>query len=550
MAGEFKSRWERAHRSLTGLTVSQKLSAGVLVAIMIATGFWLARDAERGAMEPVLDQAFSDADVVQIANRLTEKKVSHYERDGKIYVPADRKLEVLSDLIYTDTLIGNTESGFDALVKESSLFDSPSKADKMFNHAREQMLQSIIRGFHGVRKATVLIDPTNERHINGGSITPAALVDIQTRGNEATPRQLASAAVNAVTGAVSTMSSDRVKVTIDGASYNVGSEEFTGDIPERRQQCEQAYVAKVRQLLSFIPDVLVSVSVDLNVETQELEKHTYDQSSSVKLESHAETRIDHAAPIDEADENAVAVLANAVPSLGDKHVDSPTTAPAFTENTRTDFTLFPSETTEKTRTPAGKETVLSASVVVPRTYFAQIYRHSTAKADEPTDQLLQPIIASQSDKIRRLVRNALGLKRDEDVMVEVYEDASSSSVPATQIAAPLSEQAVVLPQLSALWNHKTQWGLGVFGAMTLLMVSTMLRRGSGAMAAPQPVDPPLAASLRTPASRFPMSAASRIDFGDDEDEHEDALLLRQVRELAAARPEDAARVLRQWIYQG
>ncbi len=103
--------------------------------------------ADRGPMEPVLDQAFSDADVVQIAAHLTEKKVSHYEKDGKIYVPADRKLEVLSDLIYSDTLIGNTESGFDALVKESSLFDSPSKADKMFNHAREEMLQSIVREF-------------------------------------------------------------------------------------------------------------------------------------------------------------------------------------------------------------------------------------------------------------------------------------------------------------------------------------------------------------------------------------------------------------------
>ena len=471
-------------------------------------------------MEPVLDQAFSDADVLQIAHRLTEKKVSHYERDGKIYVPADRKLEVLSDLIYSDTLIGDTESGFDALVKESSLFDSPSKADKMFNHAREEMLQSIIRGFHGVRKATVLIDPTNERHIGGASITPAALVDIQTRGNEANPRQLASAAVNAVTGAVSTMSNDRVKVTIDGASYNVGSDEFTGDILDRRQQCEQAYVTKVRNLLSFIPDVLVSVSVDLNVETQELEKHTYDPANSVKMESHVETRLDHAFPADDAAQNEVAVLANAVPMLGDKHVEaSPTTAPAAVEDTRTDFTLFPSETTEKTHTPAGKETILSASVVVPRTYFAQIYRRSAAKAVEPTDALLQPIIDTQLDKIRHLVRTSLGLKNDSDVTVEVYEDGGSASVPATQMAAPLREQAIVLPPLSTLWNHKSQWGLGGVRRddLALGIDNAAARFGShGRAAAGRTIACRIAGNSRIATSD--VGASSRIDFGDSEDE--------------------------------
>ena len=51
-------------------------------------------------------------------------------------------------------------------------------------------------------------------------------------------------------------------MTVDGASYNLGVEEFGGDFLERRQESEQAHVNKVRQLLSFIPDVLVSVSVN------------------------------------------------------------------------------------------------------------------------------------------------------------------------------------------------------------------------------------------------------------------------------------------------
>src|SRR5207302_2457524 len=78
---------------------------------------------------------------------------------------------------------------------------------------------------------------------------------------------------------------ERVRVTIDGASYNsggAGGEEIAGsdDILARQQQCEQMYVAKVRQLLSYIPDVMVSVSVDLHVPARPTEAAGRDAASS------------------------------------------------------------------------------------------------------------------------------------------------------------------------------------------------------------------------------------------------------------------------------
>ena len=542
--GEFKSQWERAHRSLSGLTNSQKLATGLLITGIVVATYWLTQQSAHIAMVPVLDQSFADADLMQIGQHLSEQKVPHEVRDGKVYVPSDRKLEVLSDLIYTDTFISSTESGFDTLIKQSSIFDTPSKADKMFNRAREQTLQSVIGRFRGVRKATVVIDPTNERHISGGSITPSALVDIQTRGNEAMPRQLASAAVNTLCGAVSTMSHDRVKVTIDGASYNLGAEEMDGDIFEVRQHCEQGYVTKVRQLLSYIPDVLVSVSVDVNVQSIDSETHTVDEDHSAKIESHAETRIEQGTPA----ADATAVLANAVPEAADKVTD-PTSAPRVQE-TKTDYTVIPGQTVQKTHTPAGKETVLSASVVVPRGYIVQLYRRGATKAVEPTDALLQPIIDAQLSKIHQLVKTSLGLKNDADVTVDIYDDGSTVTVATPPAdASVVNEQAAVVPQLSSLWNR--HWGYIVLGAATLLMASMVLRRGSGAMAAPQPVDrSPMSASrlpAMTPAHR------SRLDEHVDDEgdkEEDDSALLRQVRELATARPEDAARVLREWIYQG
>src|SRR5262249_8378848 len=149
------------------------------------------------------------------------------------------------------------------------------------------------------------------------------------------------------------------------------------------------------------------------------------------------------------------------------------------ENVKTDYNVFPSEIVQKSKTPAGKETVLSASVVVPRAYFLGIYRRSNAKAAEVSDALLQPVIETQLVRIRHLVRTSLGLKNDADVTVDVYEDGSSATPVPAAVANVPREQAVVLPSVASIWNHRTQWGLAIFGAMTLVLVSTVLRRGSG-----------------------------------------------------------------------
>src|SRR4051812_1230824 len=215
-----------AHRSLLSLFPARKLLAGPLLAGLVGAGAWVISHPTRTALEPVLDQAFNDADIIQINEYLSSKSVPHEVRDGKVLVPADRKVAVLSDLLYNQVLTGNTSSGFDAWIKQSSLFDSPSKTEKMFNHVRDQMLAEMIRQFPGVRKATVLVDPTNEHHIGGASIVPTALVDIHTRaGENANRRQLADASANVVTGAVSTLSRDKVRITIDGASCNIAGEE-------------------------------------------------------------------------------------------------------------------------------------------------------------------------------------------------------------------------------------------------------------------------------------------------------------------------------------
>ena len=91
--------WERAQQALAGLTGARKVLLVAIVVVMIVSALWLTQQTARGRMEPVLDQAFADADIVLIGEHLREKHIPYELRDGRVYVPADRKMDVLSELI-------------------------------------------------------------------------------------------------------------------------------------------------------------------------------------------------------------------------------------------------------------------------------------------------------------------------------------------------------------------------------------------------------------------------------------------------------------------
>ncbi len=532
----FISKFDRLQRALAGLSPARRLLAGALVAVMIATGVWaISRaassspyDGTSGAMEPVLDQPFAETDIARIVKHLDAKGVDHRIENGKVLVAASERLDVLSDLFYAGILGGNgggKSSGFDAMVKQMTAWDPPSKTDKMFNRYREEKVEEVISRYPGVRKTTVVIDPTNERHLGGESIMPTAMVDIQTRGEgTANPRQLSHAAVNVLTGVIANLSRDRVRVTIDGATFNspdalIAGSGSSGDLSERKQKAEQLHVAKVRQLLSYIPgDVIVSVSVDLDVPVV-----ADDADGSAKPQA----------------DNAE-VVANAVPVIPD-----PT----------------------KTVTPRRAETVRSASVAVPRTYFVKIYRRANTGTQEPTDALLQPVVDAYSLKIRNLVKNALGLENDDAVTVEQYDDAlpsaadaavaASSSVAPTQADTAGSASPPVAVITRNLNTYAREIALVTLGAVAVTAVSLIVARRNPRRA----VMVDAHGRQHVAGGEHEIVNGTLEDVADDDMSSDDDRgyggngggdphqLFRRVRDMAQEHPDDAARVLRSWIYQ-
>jgi hypothetical protein len=399
-----------------------RLSAGTrfLLALTLVAGVALAiilpRLHPRVAMEPAITQHLEPNELAQITTYLSGKSIPFKTEGDKLLVPADKKLEVLADLLYEDLLPGNTDDGFDAMFKQMSFWDSGSKLDHMYIRGKELTLRNIISRFPGVKKATVLIDPTSEQHI-GGSVTPSALVDIQTRGNVKNVKRLATAAANAVLGAQSNLSRDKVQINIDGIPRRITDGDESpepSEILAQREQQEQAYVAKLRKQLAFIPDALISVSFE---PTEPVE--------------------------------AAATTQAAVASAREQ-----------------------------------RQLTLCASVAVPRSYFVRIYRSATPGAADPTDGILQPIIDNELPRIRKLVKNCLAIRSEDDVTVESYYDAVPPTLPLTRSAS--------MPLLDLLRGHTREASIAGSVVLGLIITSLLLRRSPGSSST---IGQPLATTL-------------------------------------------------------
>jgi flagellar biosynthesis/type III secretory pathway M-ring protein FliF/YscJ len=219
----------------------------------------------------------------------------------------------------------------------------------------------------------------------------------------------------------------------------------------------------------------------------------------------------------------------------------------------------------KASAPPRLDSVRSASVAVPRTYFVKIYRRANSGTQEPTDALLQPVVDAYSLKIRNLVKNALGLEHDEAVTVEQYDDAlppAADALAASSRIAPHGAEAPAgagSPPVAVITRNLNTYAREI-ALVTLSAVAAMLLFLFVSRRTP----PPRLAVMVDAHGRQHVAGEHGIingtldDVADDDDDHgsggrghggDPHQLFRRVRDMAQEHPDDAARVLKRWIYQ-
>ena len=252
-----KAQLERLQKQFAGLTATQKMLAAALTAIMVITVVWWGKYAGEAEMVPLLNQSFSTEELGRIQQRLDEKGIHYTVLSDKVSVPADRRMEILSDLTYSRLMPRSTQEGFDAMLKQMSPFDPEDKQAKLWNHSKELLLSQIIGSFPDVLQADVMIDPTNNPRIGDGGIEPSATVNISLREGVKSAQRLVDAAADAVAGAQAGINVNHIKVVINGVAQKVHDSEDplnnASDQLALLQQHEASVEQRVRNSFSDIP---------------------------------------------------------------------------------------------------------------------------------------------------------------------------------------------------------------------------------------------------------------------------------------------------------
>src|SRR5947209_12357941 len=172
-----KSQLDRIRQQLAGLTATQRMLVGTLVAVMVLTLLYWGKYAGSPEMVPVLDQALNEDEIGRIDMALQAKDIPHTVSGGKVLVPAERKMEIVADLMFTQQLPHQTQNAFVEMSKQLNIFSGPTQTEATYNQATQMTLAQVIRHFPGVADAQVIINAKMERRIEN-SIMPTATVVI------------------------------------------------------------------------------------------------------------------------------------------------------------------------------------------------------------------------------------------------------------------------------------------------------------------------------------------------------------------------------------
>lgn len=545
----FKLQFDRIQKQLGALTASQKMLTAALVAIMVMTLVWWGRYAGDPEMEPLLPQAIGQDELPRVLTELDQKGIKHVMSGEQVMVPSDRRVEAVSSLLYSHALPRNAKNGFDEVIKNINPFWSEKQSEEMWNRGKEMTAAQLISDFPNVADCHVMIDPKQERHVDG-NVEPHAIITIQMQPGFKAPQNLVDAAADVVEGAQATIQRGKIRVVVDGQPRPVKLTDNAGGGMQANEQLEAILNAELtyeNHIKSYLPisGLMVAVTVKVNVTASERNEKTYDKKGVVQTENETETRTEEGTSAS-AGGGDTGVGPNTGMSITQQPAAS--AAPSNTrEENKSKFTIKIPEVNTHSVTPAGEPIPVGAGVRVPLDYLTAMYRSKNPDVKNPSDAQMKPMIDAELAQIKKDVLICTNLSDPSRVTVSTYFDPTPASVGPQTVTAGLS--------VTSLMNsgHVKEVVLGALALVSLFMVSSMVKKGAPApilASSPAPAIAPGTPILDVGAHLAGQAAetGSMLDGMElDEESVRTQQMLEQVSSLVKESPDSAASLIKRWM---
>lgn len=534
------------------MTVGARITAALLLLVVVISLVYLFQTRTSGPDSYLLGgHSFSPAELPQVQGALAQAGLKDFQVEGTlIRIPRNEQAAYIAALADAGLLPATFGDKFMSIVERQSPFSSKYQSEKVLKHARDSMLASSITRMQGIQSADVFTDVADKRGVRGEQLASAS-VNVHTTGGRPLTAKQAQAIRSLVTGAITTLASDKVRVidggtgrTFFGDSTDGGAAGFDAPYLNHKLEYEQQIQDALTNLLSYVPGIQISANVDISKELHRKEEtQKFDpkpvavRTSTDESEVSSESSASGGRPGFEAQQpNRGAALASAGRGNLQRETreKTDTASLASTDITRADFVgLTPERVT--------------VSVVVPTTYFEDIWRQMNPtpagqEARQPTAADLAPIEEQEFSKIRALVFNRIP-RSPESTPEELVAVSAFRPIPIAPAAGPATTE-LAMSWLADSWSTLGMLGLAAFSLVMLrsmvrapaiqtTTVSTPINAGltSPALAVgttPEPQDTTAKTRLRRRASSGPS-------------------LREDLVEIVREDPDAAANILKGWI---
>jgi len=411
---------------LAALNTSQKLVIALLgvivVATICATVVWSAKP----QMVPLIAQPMSAEDIANVEMELKGKH-SYQVSGNQILVPVDQAYSIRGELAAAVKLPRNLSDSFSRVLDNAKIFNSDAQNKREYNNAMQQELTRWLQYFPYVEEGKVIITMGQAQMLGTPAVPSTASVYVKTRNSVDLTTNQALAIVEWVSGAVPGMRRQDVHLIGNGGrAYTVPNDStpLPSNLLEYKKNQEDYYVSQLARIFSTYGDVKMAVNVVLDMSSRVREDSTPTTSVSKPLmETTSENATSDGGPGGQPGSSS-----NVSATVGENTGGASMSRNGGTtsSNTSQQNVVKIGESHTHVETPPGVEIrELTASLSLPRSYFLAVYRRNNPPADPKADVKdadLLPTIKTELVKATGLAKNAIGVKADEQIRVDWYDD--------------------------------------------------------------------------------------------------------------------------------
>ena len=402
-----KKTWNQFRAIFVSLTPSQRLTLLAVPAVLLATFaalIWQNKSA--GSVPLSWGKVFTIEQLRSAEQTLIEAGLTDFHTEGqRIFVPSGNVEKYNAALLVDGNLPDNSLSEFERQFEKTSVFSSREQLQTMKEIALRNELRHVLRAVPEIDDATVTWARSEGRRWPERSNKVTATVSLQPRRGRAINAQLVRSVRTAVSSMIPDLAADDVTVfdQASGTAYTAERDDvFDSKILRWIDDHTEHYHRQIAGALSYIPEVIISVSVDIeNLKSQIVREQKVDAKQTVTVSSGERTR--SSSNTERSSSAEPGAVSNQPRQLA---TASPPSRSSSNEETDTESRTVPSFTISEKEFLSAMPQAVQVSVSIPESYYRQValaqgIPEGTTDAEKTTfKQTIEKIRTTEEEKVK------------------------------------------------------------------------------------------------------------------------------------------------------